>query len=38
MRLHRGRAELRKLLGANCDLYRDERNELACDRKPPSRS
>jgi RNA polymerase sigma-70 factor (ECF subfamily) len=34
MRLHRARAELRKLLGASCDLYRDERNELACDRKP----
>jgi RNA polymerase sigma-70 factor (ECF subfamily) len=38
MRLHRARAELRKLLGANCDLYRDDRNELACDRKPPSGS
>jgi RNA polymerase sigma-70 factor (ECF subfamily) len=35
MRLHRARAELRTLLGASCDLYRDERNELACDRKPP---
>jgi RNA polymerase sigma-70 factor (ECF subfamily) len=38
MRLHRARAELRKLLGASCDLYRDERNELACDRKPPAGS
>jgi RNA polymerase sigma-70 factor (ECF subfamily) len=38
MRLHRARAELRKLLGESCDLYRDERNELACDRKPPARS
>jgi RNA polymerase sigma-70 factor (ECF subfamily) len=38
MRLHRARGELRKLLGANCDLYRDERNELACDRKPPAGS
>jgi RNA polymerase sigma-70 factor (ECF subfamily) len=36
MRLHRARGELRKLLGASCDLYRDERNELACDRKPPA--
>jgi RNA polymerase sigma-70 factor (ECF subfamily) len=38
MRLHRARGELRKLLGESCDLYRDERNELACDRKPPARS
>ncbi len=38
MRLHRARGELRKLLGASCDLYRDERNELACDRKPPAGS
>jgi RNA polymerase sigma-70 factor, ECF subfamily len=36
MRLHRARGELRELLGASCDLYRDERNELACDRKPPA--
>jgi len=36
MRLHRARGELRKLLGESCDLYRDERNELACDRKPPA--
>jgi RNA polymerase sigma-70 factor (ECF subfamily) len=34
MRLHRARGELRRLLGASCDLYRDERNVLACDRKP----
>jgi RNA polymerase sigma-70 factor (ECF subfamily) len=38
MRLHRARGELRRLLGASCDLYRDERNELACDRKPPAGS
>lgn len=38
MRLHRARGELRKLLGASCDLYRDERNVLACDRKPPAGS
>lgn len=37
MRLHRARAELRKLLQASCDLYRDEDNELACDRKAPAR-
>lgn len=34
MRLHRARGELRRLLQASCDLYRDERNELACERKP----
>jgi RNA polymerase sigma-70 factor (ECF subfamily) len=34
MRLHRARGELRKLLQASCELYRDEDNELACDRKP----
>jgi RNA polymerase sigma-70 factor, ECF subfamily len=33
IRLHRARARLRKELGANCTFYRDERNELACDRK-----
>lgn len=38
MRLHRARGELRRLLGASCDLYRDERNVLACDRKPPGGS
>jgi RNA polymerase sigma-70 factor, ECF subfamily len=38
MRLHRARGELRKLLQASCDLYRDEDNELSCDRKPPSGS
>ncbi|HSD22479.1 MAG TPA: sigma-70 family RNA polymerase sigma factor [Anaeromyxobacter sp.] len=38
MRLHRARGELRRLLGASCDLYRDERNEFACDRKPPAES
>ena len=34
MRLHRARAKLREELTAACVLYRDERNELACDRKP----
>ncbi len=38
MRLHRARGELRRVIGASCDLYRDERNELACDRKPPAGS
>ena len=33
IRLHRGRASLRYALNAKCTLYRDERNELACDRK-----
>lgn len=33
MRLHRARGELRKLLRSSCDLYRDERNELACEPK-----
>ncbi len=38
MRLHRARGALRKLLEASCELYRDEDDELACDRKPPARS
>jgi RNA polymerase sigma-70 factor (ECF subfamily) len=33
MRLHRGRARLKKEFQAHCDLYRDNRNELACDLK-----
>jgi RNA polymerase sigma-70 factor (ECF subfamily) len=33
MRLHRARAELRKALSASCVFYRNEENELACDRK-----
>lgn len=37
VRLHRARAKLRKELAAACVFYRDERNELACDRKNPSR-
>lgn len=31
IRLHRARARLRKELGSGCNLYRDERNELACE-------
>jgi len=33
IRLHRGRQRLRRLLEASCDLYHDERGELACDHK-----
>ena len=36
IRLHRGRARLRKELKSKCNFYRDERNELACDRKTAS--
>ena len=36
IRLHRARTRLRKALEASCDFYRDERNELSCDRKPAS--
>ncbi len=33
MRLHRARAKLKKELSRQCVLYRDDRNELACDLK-----
>jgi RNA polymerase sigma-70 factor (ECF subfamily) len=33
IRLHRARTKLRKALQASCTFYRDERNELSCDRK-----
>ena len=33
IRLHRARTKLRKALEAKCIFYRDERNELSCDRK-----
>ena len=36
IRLHRARLLLKKELGAKCHFYRDERNELACDRKTAS--
>ncbi len=36
IRLHRARAKLRKELEAHCNFYRDERNELSCDRKTTS--
>lgn len=32
IRLHRARTRLRKELEAKCNFYRDERNELSCDR------
>ncbi len=35
IRLHRARALLKKELEQGCDFYRDERNELCCDRKQP---
>jgi len=31
IRLHRARARLREDLGAHCTMYRDERDELACE-------
>lgn len=34
IRLHRAREKLRKELQAGCNFYRDDCNELACDRKP----
>lgn len=33
IRLHRARIRLREAMTCQCDLYRDERNELMCDRK-----
>jgi RNA polymerase sigma-70 factor, ECF subfamily len=33
IRLHRARARLKKDLSSSCVLYRNEENELACDRK-----
>lgn len=33
IRLHRGRARLKDELTKTCVFYRDEQNELACDRK-----
>ncbi len=33
IRLHRARVRLKKDLSAQCHLYRDDRNELACDPK-----
>jgi RNA polymerase sigma-70 factor (ECF subfamily) len=36
IRLHRSRTRLKKELAHHCSFYRDDRNELACDRKAPS--
>ncbi len=33
IRLHRGRVQLRKSMDRACHLYRNDRNELSCDRK-----
>ncbi len=33
IRLHRARSRLKEELEKNCQFYRDERNEFACDRK-----
>ncbi len=33
IRLHRARTRLKKALETHCSFYRDERNELSCDRK-----
>ena len=33
IRLHRARVRLKKELEHHCSFYRDDRNELACDRK-----
>ena len=33
IRLHRARGRLKRALGAGCNVYRDERNELACEPK-----
>ena len=35
IRLHRARAQLKNEFQTKCHFYRDERNELACDRKTP---
>jgi RNA polymerase sigma-70 factor (ECF subfamily) len=34
IRLHRARTRLKEELKHHCNFYRDDRNELACDRKP----
>lgn len=37
VRLHRARTRLREDLGTHCTIYRDERDELACDPRRPFR-
>lgn len=34
IRLHRARARLKAAFDSGCSLYRDERNELACEPRP----
>lgn len=34
--LHRGKGKLKELLSANCNFYRTECNELACESKGPN--
>jgi RNA polymerase sigma-70 factor (ECF subfamily) len=36
IRLHRARSRLKRELGGGCHIYRDERNELACEPKAAS--
>lgn len=36
IRLHRARRKLQATLQYRCNFYRDERGELACDRKKPT--
>jgi RNA polymerase sigma-70 factor (ECF subfamily) len=36
IRMHRARRHLKQVMDTACHLYRDERNELSCDRKLPS--
>lgn len=37
IRLHRARAKLKREMSQQCNFYRDERNELACDAKTPNK-
>ncbi len=37
IRVHRGRKRIRALAGEHCEVYRDERNELACQPKRPEK-
>ena len=36
IRLHRGKAKLKKTLEGKCEFYRDDQGEIACDRKQGS--
>ncbi len=37
IRVHRGRRRLRDLAGRHCEVYLDDRNEMACHLKPETR-